>query len=72
MKLVREPRSAAPAKAPRFAGWSLTAAEAMVAGARESAIPLLAGRGEVDGRPAAYVCRHHVCAAPITDPAALA
>lgn len=92
-------------KAPRFAGWSLAAAEAMVDGPREvavvgrpgaerdalaraahalpgalvvvaapgeSAIPLLEGRGEVDGRPAAYVCRHHVCAAPTTDPAALA
>lgn len=92
-------------KAPRFAGWSLAAAEAMVDGPREvavvgrpgperdalaraahalpgavvvvagpgeSAIPLLGGRGEVDGRPAAYVCRHHVCAAPTTDPAALA
>ena len=91
-------------KAPRFAGWSLAAAEAMVDGPREvavvgrpgaerdalaraahalpgalvvvaapgeSAIPLLEGRGEVDGRPAAYVCRHHVCAAPTTDPAAL-
>ena len=36
-----------------------------------SAIPLLAGRGEVDGRPAAYVCRNHVCGLPVTDPAVL-
>lgn len=28
---------------------------------------LLAGRPLVDGRPAAYVCRHFVCAAPTTD-----
>ncbi|OKK20831.1 hypothetical protein AMK16_10465 [Streptomyces sp. CB00455] len=34
--------------------------------------PLLAGRGLVDGRPAAYVCRHFVCARPTTDPAELA
>jgi uncharacterized protein len=35
-------------------------------------IPLLAGRTEVDGRPAAYVCRHQVCERPVTDPADLA
>ncbi len=34
-------------------------------------IPLLAGRGLVDGRPAAYVCRGFVCDRPVTDPAAL-
>jgi uncharacterized protein YyaL (SSP411 family) len=35
-------------------------------------IPLLAHRGEVDGRPAAYVCRDMVCERPVTDPAELA
>ncbi len=30
-------------------------------------IPLLAHRGEVDGRPAAYVCRDMVCERPVTD-----
>ncbi len=35
-------------------------------------IPLLAGRTEVDGGPAAYVCRRQVCGLPVTDPADLA
>jgi uncharacterized protein len=94
-------------RAPRFAGWSLAAAEAALGGpvevavvgadgdparaelarlARElappgavvvaaapggSAIPLLAGRGLVDGRAAAYVCRQLVCERPVTDADAL-
>lgn len=32
------------------------------------AVPLLADRPLVDGAPAAYVCRHFVCAAPVTRP----
>jgi uncharacterized protein len=35
-------------------------------------VPLLAHRTEVDGRPAAYVCRDMVCERPVTDPAELA
>ncbi len=91
-------------RAPRFAGWSLAAAEAMLDGPLEIAvvgtagperdaledrarrvpgavvvvsdgprddIPLLTGRTTVDGRPAAYVCRHQVCERPVTDPADL-
>ena len=34
-------------------------------------IPLLVGRVSVDGEPAAYVCRNHVCERPVTDPALL-
>ena len=35
-------------------------------------VPLLAGRGEVDGQPAAYVCRGMVCDRPVTEPDELA
>ncbi|MGY2702005.1 thioredoxin domain-containing protein [Nocardioides sp. HB32] len=86
-------------QAPRFAGWSLAAAQSMLDGPVEVAIvgapgkdrdalekvarrdpnavvvvaegprddvPLLVGRDRVDGRPAAYVCRHLVCERPVT------
>jgi uncharacterized protein YyaL (SSP411 family) len=91
------------ARAPRFAGWSLAAAVALLQGPLEVAvvgrpgpardalervarlhggavvvvaeaptgIPLLEGRGEVDGLPAAYVCRGFVCERPVTDDGAL-
>jgi uncharacterized protein YyaL (SSP411 family) len=92
-------------RAPRFAGWSLAAAQSLLDGAPEiavvgpagpardalerrarswpgavvvvadgarPAVPLLEGRDAVDGRPAAYVCRHQVCAAPVTGPDDLA
>jgi len=91
-------------RAPRFAGWTLAAAQTMQEGPVEIAvvgrpgadrdaleraarrrpgavvvvgepgrvdIPLLSGRDEVDGRPAAYVCRNLVCDRPVTDPAGL-
>ncbi len=31
-------------------------------------IPLLAGRGPIDGRAAAYVCEHFACQRPVSDP----
>jgi uncharacterized protein YyaL (SSP411 family) len=34
-------------------------------------VPLLVGRGLVDGAAAAYVCRNFACQLPVTDPAAL-
>jgi uncharacterized protein YyaL (SSP411 family) len=44
----------------------------VVAGDAGLPIPLFEGRTEVDGKPAAYVCRDFVCQMPLTDPAALA
>jgi len=91
-------------RAPRFAGWSMAAAEAMVAGPIEVAvvgadgparralhraalaldgsavvvagepgldIPLFQDRTEINGQPAAYVCRDFVCDLPVTEPRSL-
>ena len=91
-------------QAPRFAGWSLAAAEALLAGPAEVAVvgprparddlhraalalttpgavvvaaeagtplALFEGKTEIDGSPAAYVCRNFACRMPVTDPAAL-
>ncbi len=35
-------------------------------------IPLLEGRDEIEGNPAAYVCRNFTCERPVTEPAELA
>ncbi|OAR24538.1 hypothetical protein A8W25_19300 [Streptomyces sp. ERV7] len=85
-------------RAPRFIGWGLATAEALLDGPREVAVvgppggelhraallgrapgavvavgdpggaefPLLVDRPLVDGGPAAYVCRHFTCEAPVT------
>jgi uncharacterized protein len=44
----------------------------MVLAGGGGSVPLLEGRGPVDGRAAAYVCEHFACQAPVTDPDALA
>jgi uncharacterized protein YyaL (SSP411 family) len=38
----------------------------VLAGGDAGDVPLLEGRGLVDGRAAAYVCEHFVCQAPVT------
>src|SRR5579884_2236019 len=37
----------------------------------DESLPLLAGRGLLDGRPAAYVCRNYACDLPVSEPADL-
>jgi hypothetical protein len=38
----------------------------VLAGGGDDAVPLLHGRGPVDGRAAAYVCEHFTCGLPVT------
>ena len=53
------------------AAWLATSPGAVVAFGGGDDVPLLRDRPLVDGRAAAYVCRQFVCAAPVTDRAAL-
>jgi uncharacterized protein len=52
--------------------WSRRGAVILVTEPGRDDIPLLVGRGEVDGRPAAYVCKGLVCERPVTTAAELA
>jgi uncharacterized protein YyaL (SSP411 family) len=54
----------------RFAPWDIVVI-GDPADARCADVPLLAGRGLVDGAPAAYVCERMTCRTPLTDPDAL-
>ncbi len=45
---------------------------AVVAFGPSEDVPLLQGKGLVEGRPAVYVCERFACQAPVTDPAQLA
>ena len=56
----------------RFLPNRVVAAMAPPDTATAAGIPLLEGRGPVDGKPAAYVCRNYACELPATDVAALA
>jgi hypothetical protein len=44
---------------------------AVVAVGPSEDVPLLVGKGLVDGEPAVYVCERFACRAPVTDPTAL-
>ena len=58
----------------RFLPNTMTALAASDEAAQAAAIvvPLLAERGQIDGKPTAYVCENFACRMPVTEPMALA
>ena len=53
-------------------GFHPTAVYAFGDGADAAGVPLLEGKGLVDGRPAVYICERFTCRTPLTDAAAAA
>jgi uncharacterized protein YyaL (SSP411 family) len=70
--VVGDPADPATAELAGVARRSGAPGAVVVVGPPGSEAPLLRDRGLVGGAAAAYVCRHHVCDAPTTDPAGLA
>ncbi len=70
--VVGDPADRATQALRRVALASTAPGSVVAVGAAGSDHPLLADRPLVAGAPAAYVCRHFTCDAPVTDPAALA
>ncbi len=63
------PASSGPASSgPASSGPASSGPASSGAAGSKAGVPLLAGRGLVNGAPAAYVCRQFTCQAPVTSP----
>jgi uncharacterized protein YyaL (SSP411 family) len=56
----------------RYLPHTVLAARAPADEEAAEAVPLLAGREPLDGKPAAYVCERFACQRPVSDPKELA